>query len=103
MRVHADVHLRIGTHPRQVDDLLPEGPAQHRGLSGADHPQSEATELHIAATHHDGRAFAQAALLGGRFGDGPQHSTGLFNRGKDVSPQPGHIQQRRTPVAGKQI
>ncbi|MNT44830.1 hypothetical protein D3C72_1813740 [compost metagenome] len=56
--VDANVHLRIGGRFRQIDDLLPEGAAQHGCLPGMHHPQPQAAQLHIAAAHHD-RCAAQ--------------------------------------------
>ena len=103
VRVYADVHLRVGAHLRQVHHLLPEGAAQHRRLSGAHHAQPQTAQLHVAAAHHHRGALAQAALLCGCFGDGPQHGAGLFYRGEDIGAQPGHVEQRRTPVAGEEI
>ncbi len=103
VRVYADVHLRIGAHLRQVNHLLPEGAAQHRRLSGADHAQPQTAQLHVAAAHHHRRAFTQAALLRGLSGNRAQHGAGLFHRGKDIGAQPGHVEQRRTPVAGEEI
>ena len=103
MRVYADVHLRVGAHLRQVHHLLPEGAAQHRRLSGAHHAQPQTAQLHVAAAHHHRGALAQTALLCGCFGDGPQYGAGLFYRGEDIGAQPGHVEQRRTPVAGEEI
>ena len=103
VRIDADIHLRVGAHLRQIDHLLPESAAEYRALPGAYHPEPEAAELHVAAAHHHRRPGAQAALLRRRFGDGAQQGTGLFDRRQHIGAQPGHIQQRRTPVAAEQI
>ncbi|SAH25811.1 Uncharacterised protein [Enterobacter cloacae] len=103
VRVHADVHVGVGAHLRQVHHLLPEGTAQHRRLPGADHAQPQTAQLYVAAAHHHRGAFAQAALLCGLFGDSAQHGAGLFHRGEDIGAKPGHVEQRRTPVAGEEI
>ena len=103
MRINANIHLRIGTHLRQVDHLLPEGAAEYCGLPGAHHPKAQAAELDVAAAHHHRCPGAQAALLRRRFGDGAQQGTGLFDRRQHIGAQPGHIQQRRTPVAAEQV
>ena len=103
MRVHANIHLRVGSHLWQVDHLLPECPAQHRRLPGADHPEPKTTQLHIAAAHNDRGALAQAAFLRRLFGHFAQHAAGLFDRRENIGAQSGHIQQGRPPVTGKQI
>ena len=103
MRVYADVHLRVGAHLRQIHHLLPEGAAENRRLSGADHAQPQTAQLHVAAAHHHRCAFAQAALLRGLSGNRPQHGAGLFHRRENIGAQPGHVEQRRTPVAGEEI
>ena len=36
-------------------------------------------------------------------GNGSQYAAGLFHRGENIGAQPGHVEQRRTPVAGKEI
>ncbi len=101
--VHANIHLRIGAHLRQIDHLLPEGTTQHRRLPGADHAQPQTAQLYVASAHHHRGAFTQAALLCGIMGDSAQHGAGLFHRREDIGAQPGHIQQRWPPVAGEEI
>ena len=103
VRINANIHLRIGAHLRQVDHLLPESAAEYRSLPGAHHPKAQTAELDVAAAHHYRRPGAQAALLRRRFGDGAQQGTGLFDRRQHIGAQPGHIQQRRTPVAAEQV
>ncbi len=103
VRIHADVHVGVGAYLRQIDHLLPEGAAQHRRLSGADHAQPQTAQLHVAAAHHYRRAFAQAALLRGLPGYSTQYGAGLFYRRENIGAQPGHVEKRRTPVAGEEI
>ncbi len=102
VRINANIHLRIGAHcgrlttccqkvrrvPRFARRAPPQGPGSRAGRRRRPSPPA---------------SRRAAALLRRRFGDGAQQGTGLFDRRQHIGAQPGHIQQRRTPVAAEQI
>jgi hypothetical protein len=66
-------------------------------------PQTQAAKLHIAAAHDHRRAGTESALLRCRIGHRAERSAGLFDRREQIRTQPGHIEQRRAPVAAEQV